>query len=203
MFDYYLRPEPDKKLFRLARFKGGTSTNRISVTDMTEEERTLWERLGEPSYLTTISAPLNGDVNISGTVTLSTTGKSAYEIAKQNGFEGTEQEWLKTLQGKDAYEIAVENGYTGTIQDWIGLTFFANTVWVQDEFLNTSSHQFTLRRPYYDSPWSYFQFSVNGILYPASKAELELNSNTVYWRFDREHGGFDLEGDDVIIRYPS
>ena len=30
-------------------------------------------------------------------------GKSAYEIALENGFEGTEQEWLDSLEGKDGY----------------------------------------------------------------------------------------------------
>lgn len=30
-------------------------------------------------------------------------GLSAYEIAVKNGFEGTEQEWLDSLQGKDGY----------------------------------------------------------------------------------------------------
>lgn len=30
-------------------------------------------------------------------------GKSAYEIAVDNGFEGTEQEWLESLKGEDGY----------------------------------------------------------------------------------------------------
>ncbi len=46
-------------------------------------------------------------------------GYSAYEIAVQNGFEGTEEEWLLSLQGKSAYEIAVELGYEGTEEQWI------------------------------------------------------------------------------------
>lgn len=44
-------------------------------------------------------------------------GKSAYEIAVENGFEGTEEEWLKSLHGEDgksAYESAKSGGYTGT-----------------------------------------------------------------------------------------
>lgn len=47
-------------------------------------------------------------------------GKSAYEIAEENGFTGTEQEWLASLKGKDGnpgksvYEIAKDNGFTGT-----------------------------------------------------------------------------------------
>lgn len=46
-------------------------------------------------------------------------GYSAYEVAVQNGFEGTEDEWLLSLQGKSAYEIAVELGYEGTEEQWI------------------------------------------------------------------------------------
>lgn len=56
-----------------------------------------------------------------------TRGYSAYEVAVQNGFVGTEQEWLDSLvgpvgnqgiQGKSAYDIAVENGFIGTEEEW-------------------------------------------------------------------------------------
>ena len=50
-------------------------------------------------------------------------GLSAYEIACQNGFEGTEDEWLESLKyGKDglsAYDIACLNGYKGTEGEWL------------------------------------------------------------------------------------
>ncbi|MDR3263149.1 MAG: S1C family serine protease [Clostridiales bacterium] len=47
-------------------------------------------------------------------------GKSAYEIAVANGFEGTEAQWLLSLKdGKSAYDIAVENGFTGTEREWL------------------------------------------------------------------------------------
>ena len=52
-------------------------------------------------------------------------GKSAYEIAVDNGFVGTEQEWLESLkgeyagQGLSAYEIAVKNGFEGTETQWL------------------------------------------------------------------------------------
>lgn len=73
-------------------------------------------------------------------------GKSAYEIAVENGFIGTETEWLESLKGdpgpagkdgkdgvpglpgengtdgkdgKSAYEIAVENGFDGSEQEWL------------------------------------------------------------------------------------
>ncbi len=70
-------------------------------------------------------------------------GKSAYEIAKENGFEGTEEEWLLSLiglngapgadgktgpigpagpqglTGLSAYQVAQLNGFTGTEQEWL------------------------------------------------------------------------------------
>ena len=76
-------------------------------------------------------------------------GKSAFEIAVEHGFAGTETEWLKSLRGTDgkdglpgkdgengvdgnngtdgingsdgksAYIIAVEHGFTGTEDDWL------------------------------------------------------------------------------------
>lgn len=50
---------------------------------------------------------------------------STYAIAVDNGFEGTEAEWLETLKGesgdngKSAYQIAVDNGFTGTESEWL------------------------------------------------------------------------------------
>lgn len=58
-------------------------------------------------------------------------GKSAYDIAVDNGFVGTEAEWLESLKGEDgedgaavsagksAYEIAVDNGFVGTEAEWL------------------------------------------------------------------------------------
>ncbi len=57
-------------------------------------------------------------------------GKTAYELAVENGFTGTEQEWLESLKGangKDGqnldidavYEAAVENGYEGTFLEFL------------------------------------------------------------------------------------
>ena len=45
-----------------------------------------------------------------GTDTEVKNGLSAYEIAVQYGYEGTVEEWLESLHGKSAYEIAKENG---------------------------------------------------------------------------------------------
>lgn len=49
-------------------------------------------------------------------------GKSAYEVAKEAGYTGTEAEWLVSLTGKSgdsAYDIAVQAGFTGSKEDWL------------------------------------------------------------------------------------
>ena len=54
------------------------------------------------------------EISIAGTP-----GKSAYIVAVNNGFVGTEEAWLLTLRGKSAYEIAVELDFVGTEAEWI------------------------------------------------------------------------------------
>lgn len=46
-------------------------------------------------------------------------GDSDYEIAVQQGFEGTESEWLETLKGASAYQVAVQQGFEGTEDEWL------------------------------------------------------------------------------------
>jgi hypothetical protein len=61
-------------------------------------------------------------------------GESAYDVAVANGFIGTEEEWLASLEGDpgspgdpgdpgdpglSAYEVAVANGFVGTEAEWL------------------------------------------------------------------------------------
>jgi hypothetical protein len=46
-------------------------------------------------------------------------GTSAYQVALNNGYVGTVEEWLESLKGKSAYDVAVENGFTGTVEEWL------------------------------------------------------------------------------------
>ena len=55
-------------------------------------------------------------------------GKSAYQLAVEKGFIGTEAEWIASLKGengingidgKSAYQLAVEKGFIGTEAEWI------------------------------------------------------------------------------------
>lgn len=58
-------------------------------------------------------------VNITEPITISTVGvagqrgKSAYEVAVDNGFTGTEQEWLESLKGKDGKDGINSTSGTG------------------------------------------------------------------------------------------
>lgn len=52
--------------------------------------------------------------------------KSAYDIACDHGFQGSEEEWLASLKGEkgdlnisDLYATAQANGYTGTLEEWL------------------------------------------------------------------------------------
>lgn len=52
-------------------------------------------------------------------------GDSAYQVAVDNGFSGSEADWLISLNGEDgdngnsAYAIALINGFVGTETEWI------------------------------------------------------------------------------------
>jgi hypothetical protein len=76
------------------------------------------------------------ELGLSTTIDLAagSAGLSAYQIAVNNGFSGTEAQWLTSLQGANgadgatgqdgidglsAYQIAVNNGFTGTEAEWL------------------------------------------------------------------------------------
>lgn len=46
-------------------------------------------------------------------------GKSAYEIAVDEGFVGSERRWLESLKGANTYQLAQEQGFEGSEADWL------------------------------------------------------------------------------------
>lgn len=76
-------------------------------------------------YVEVVQNGVNRKVNVS---MLTSLGKSAYQLAIDQGFTGTLSEWLLSLVGRDgqngrdglsAYELAVDAGYTGTRIQWL------------------------------------------------------------------------------------
>ena len=56
-------------------------------------------------------------------------GKSAYELAQDNGYTGSISEWLLSLVGNDglsAYELAQANGFGGSLSEWLDSLVGAN-----------------------------------------------------------------------------
>lgn len=60
--------------------------------------------------------------------------KSAYQVAVENGFQGSEEDWLKSLHGADGkdggdldieeiYAAAAKNGYEGAFSNFSRNTF--------------------------------------------------------------------------------
>jgi len=77
-----------------------------------------WLKPAETLYLL-IS---NTWIAIAGKEVTGQAGKSAYEIAVDQGYSGSIGEWLAGLIGADglsAYEVAVERGYPGTPEEWL------------------------------------------------------------------------------------
>lgn len=50
---------------------------------------------------------IDADLRIGGVIR-GLDGKSAYQIAVENGFEGTEDEWLESLEGEEGYSPSVQ-----------------------------------------------------------------------------------------------
>ncbi|TDM48208.1 hypothetical protein ETI08_03455 [Macrococcoides goetzii] len=69
-------------------------------------------------------------------------GKSAYEIAVENGFVGTEQEWLNSfevIEGKSAYQVWLDAGNVGTEQDYFDSQAEGVLNTVRPEIINKNS----------------------------------------------------------------
>lgn len=100
-----------------------------------------------------VSSTLSGDtvkgigVNADGALAVDTYGLSAYEIAVKDGFEGTEEEWLASLDGKSAYELAVENGFEGTEEEWLESLSDPVVARVQDELIDALQVEYTTKAP--------------------------------------------------------
>lgn len=76
------------------------------------------------SVLDKLSVSDEGDLLYDGKKIQSSTDTplSAYDIAVENGFDGTEVEWLESLKGEkgdSAYAIAKDHGFTGTETEWL------------------------------------------------------------------------------------
>lgn len=125
-------------------------------------------------------------------------GLSAYEIALNNGFSGTEAEWLASLKGErgedgikgstgekgnpgdSAYQIAVNNGFIGTESEWlsslnglpIGFEYFSPNPNIPDGSLPLFGSEYG--RDVFPDLWTYAQSQAG---YVISEEEWQTLSN--------------------------
>ena len=106
--DQILADDPD-------RFKGEKG-DKFTVNDFTEEE---WASLkGEDGNSLTFDQ-LDSDQQEA------LRGHSAYQVAVNEGFEGSPEEWFESLRGDkgdtgdSAYEEALKNGFIGSEAEWL------------------------------------------------------------------------------------
>lgn len=112
-------------------------------------------------------------------------GLSAYDIAVDSGFEGTEAQWLKSLKGKSAYDIAVEAGYTGSIEDFTSLVTDIVNYEKSDETVKDLIVGNVADLPVEESAW----YSFDNVQFTVAKSRmgsLTLSKNLVYVDLDTE-----------------
>ena len=107
------------------RYLSGLVENLENLTGTLSAPSNMSGSVNNPENLSgTFSSPQNIEGKLSN-ATLR--GYSAYDVAVQHGFQGTEEEWLASLKGDkgekgySAYEIAVQHGYRGTEAQWLDM----------------------------------------------------------------------------------
>lgn len=88
------------------------------------QDYTETANLSNVKYIRWRNKQVGGNWSPAVTLIAGADGKSAYEVAVEQGFVGDVNMWLESLigegePGKSAYEVAVDTGYIGTIEEWL------------------------------------------------------------------------------------
>ncbi|MBR2364288.1 MAG: hypothetical protein IKA79_03710 [Lentisphaeria bacterium] len=104
-------------------------------------------------------------------------GQSAYELALAAGYQGTIPQWLEELEGKSAYEVAVGDGFNGTLSEWL-----TSLKGADGSGLNYDRSGEPADRALYDEAKAGFKFATTSINSAAKKTTLSIytkNSDTL------------------------
>lgn len=74
----------------------------------------LWVNRGKANYLETLTSSVGSLDGRVATLEQSPGGKSAYQVAVDNGFVGTEQEWLDSLKGTTGSGLVIKGSFGST-----------------------------------------------------------------------------------------
>ncbi|MBO7150890.1 MAG: trypsin-like peptidase domain-containing protein, partial [Clostridia bacterium] len=117
---------------------------------------------------------------------------SPYEIAKKNGFTGSESEWLDSLKGDSAYDLWLKAGNTGTLDDFfasLGNTVNNYDVTIEGETTTTEATSKGLLSVV--SVYSTFTTTVyvrEGFTYKEVPYDYSSAGSGVIYQLDKENG---------------
>jgi hypothetical protein len=74
---------------------------------------------GDSAYTVAVQSGFEGSEEAWLASLVGPSGPSAYAIAVAQGFSGSEATWLVSLEGESAYQTAVDNGYNGDEVAWL------------------------------------------------------------------------------------
>lgn len=114
----------DKPAFNFVRWTGDQSGQQVTIDDPEVDVEIMVEDVSSSILDKILAACLKATEEAREVVDThrGPRGFSAYELAVQDGFDGTEEEWLASLigpAGESAYQLAVDQGYEGTLADWL------------------------------------------------------------------------------------
>lgn len=119
---------------------GKTNCIEITIEPLPDEDTRIIPKEEYEEIIDELTEIIQKNTNAMNRINGFQDGKSAYEIAVDNGYVGSEEEWLESLKGTDgtdgvngvngkdglngadglsAYEIAVDNGFSGTEAEWL------------------------------------------------------------------------------------
>lgn len=123
-----VRPGTDNTVWAISLERGEKGSQGDPGSGFTDVDVTVDSTSGTPSAVAYIE---NETFYLQLSGLKGADGKSAYELAVEEGYTGTEEEWLASLHGaggtdgtdgtdgKSAYEIAVDEGFVGTEEQWL------------------------------------------------------------------------------------
>lgn len=114
------------------------------VVNYRNSDTWLSDKIDEKANTADVYTKTQADAKFALAGTAGTAGLSAYQIAVNNGFVGTEAEWIASLKGDtgdtganglSAYQVAVNNGYEGTEAQWLASLHGSDATVTADDVL--------------------------------------------------------------------
>ena len=85
---------------------------------MTEEYTIIVRAPNDPDVFV-VESPKESETYVVSGIPQGVPGIDAYQVALNNGFVGSVDDWIDSLKGDSAYDVALDNGFIGTEAEWL------------------------------------------------------------------------------------